>query len=490
MPREAAGTVPAARFAFDAVDGEACVGRGVLLAIGAVVLAAVGFSALPAAEDSLSWRIAKIAKSDRAEPGGDAKPREDASLKYLHIQLAPRPAKGDLKLYQFRIVDREGNTVAEIYGFHKDRGLVVFEGDWSRLDGLYLDGAGHREPLFAERPQDRTERKSEEKRPATPAPSEPPGVMSRSRARPAARGKIEGVEAPVPARPERRESSVAAKSVRPDRRPAVWAPPKEGKLYQELIVTQRSRYRMEGTDFDSDLQYRVLSSLSVDRRDPDGSLSVTQTVEQAELTRGDALTQAIIRELLGKLVGSTLRIAVDAEGRVVALEGAKGRIRAAAGNDPLAGQSLLMASIIDPDGWKEIAQLTFFRPPAQSAGKKWDRAVTHRWGPLGSWSGRASYAQQDRDGALDRFSYALKLGYQPPKGGAGGLPFQVLRSDFRHQEAGGTIEFDAAKGRVVRARERFPVKGNLTIGLLGQEVPVELDESQDFLVRILEEKPD
>ena len=433
-------------------------GRNLLLAIGGVVLAAVGFSAGPAAEDSAPWRIEKVTKSDRAQPDGDAKPREHGSLKYLHIELAPRPARGDLKLHQFRIVDREGNTVAEIYGFHQDRGLVVFEGQWPRLEGLYLDGAGHRAPLVP--------------------------------ARPAASGKIEGVEPPGPAEPERKGPSLHAKPNRPGRRPVVQAPsPEEKKLYQELVVTQRSRYRIQGVDFDADLQYRVLSSLSVDRRSPDGSLSVTQQVERAELTRGDALTQAIIGELLGKLVGSTFRIEFDAEGRVVAMEGAKGRIRAAAASDPLGGQSLLMASIIDPDGWKEIAELTFFRPQARSAGEKWDRPVTHSWGPLGIWSGRAAYANQGREGTLDRFDYSLKLGYQPPKGGAGGLPFQIVRSDFRHQEAGGNIEFDAAKGRVVRAQERFPVKGNLTIGLLGQETPVELDESQDFLVRILDEKP-
>ena len=118
--------------------------RILLLVIGALVPAAIGLSAEPAAEESVPWRIEKITKSDRTEHDT---PREDGLLHYLHIRLASRPAKADLKLNQFRIVDRQGKTVGEIYGFQKDRGLVVFEGDWSRLDGLYLDGAGHREPL-------------------------------------------------------------------------------------------------------------------------------------------------------------------------------------------------------------------------------------------------------------------------------------------------------------------------------------------------------
>jgi hypothetical protein len=42
---------------------------------------------------------------------------------------------------------------------------------------------------------------------------------------------------------------------------------------------------------------------------------------------------------------------------------------------------------------------------------------------------------------------------------------------------------------VVKAEEHFPVKGNLTIGLLGQETPVELEETQDFRIRIFETRP-
>ena len=68
----------------------------------------------------------------------------------------------------------------------------------------------------------------------------------------------------------------------------------------------------------------------------------------------------------------------------------------------------------------------------------------------------------------------------------GGVDF--LRQ-FKHGEAGGSIEFDTVKGCVVKAEERFPVKGSLTMGLLGQETPVALDETQEFRVRILETPP-
>lgn len=110
--------------------------------------------------------------------------------------------------------------------------------------------------------------------------------------------------------------------------------------------------------------------------------------------------------------------------------------------------------------------------------------MTHSWGPLGSWSGKVIFARTEPEDTLERFSYTFKLVHQAPKPGSDGLPFQIVRADFKHQQAGGTIVFNSAKGRVVQADERFPVKGNLTIGLLGQESPLDLDETQAFRIRI------
>jgi hypothetical protein len=438
------------------------------------------------------WHIGKVSVHSEARPGAADEPQKGVSLRYLHVHLSSPFKPGELKLHDFRIVDARGATVAEIYGFHKDRALLVFEGDWSKLGGLSLDGGGHREPLVPDTAS-HSPPSSQPRGPNSNA-SELPAVMARSASRPTASEKKAAAVEPAaptasPQSPE--EPAVHAKQDRHVPGPSVQQPPQAPrKLYQEVVVTQRSRYRMQGIDVEADLQYRVLSSLTAGKPKSDGSRVISQKVEQAQLLRADALTQPVFTGLLNQLVGTTFAITVNAEGDVTGLEGAKGRIRASAGNDTAANPSLVMASIIDPDGWREIAQLTFFRPPSGTgSGEKWERSVTHSWGPLGRWSGRATYARTDKDGPLERVCYELKLDYQPPKPGAGGLPFTVLRSDFRHQGAGGSIEYDRAKGRTARAAEHFPVKGNLTVGLLGQETAVELDESQDFQVRILDEKP-
>ena len=49
---------------------------------------------------------------------------------------------------KFRIVDERGNEVGENWGYNDEKKLLIFEGQWGSLVGLYLDGFGHREPLF------------------------------------------------------------------------------------------------------------------------------------------------------------------------------------------------------------------------------------------------------------------------------------------------------------------------------------------------------
>ncbi len=405
------------------------------------------------------WSINRWARCDDARPGfGDAT-KDVASAKYLHIELTVPPTASDANLHQFKIVDARGQVVAEVYGFHARRSIVVFEGDWSRPEGLYLAGFGHREPLITGRPARQAIEPAREHRAV--AKPEPPVVSSR---RPS-----------QPAPPPRGQGS---------------APVTEETFEQELLVTHLSRMNIQGMDFSGEIQYRVRSVLNVEKREADGTMMVVQRVEQAESIKADPLTQSILRDLLGKLVGATFRISVGPDGRVTAFEGAVPRMHAAAGNGLLGPQGIQMVSIIDPDGWREIAELSFFRPQATSEGKPhWERPINHSWGPLGTWSGKVVYTPIESEGNVLQFSYRLFLTHGPPRQDGGRLPFRVIRAEFQHQQAGGVIAFDAAKGRVVRAREEFPVKGRLTVGVVGQEFPVGLDETQRFVIHLRERKP-
>jgi hypothetical protein len=258
-------------------------------------------------------------------------------------------------------------------------------------------------------------------------------------------------------------------------------------LYQEVVVAQKSACRVQGLDSRFDLRYRVLSSLDVRQRD-NGGLDVEQKIAAAKLLQADAALQALFSDLLRKLTGTTFTMSFDPGRELVRFEGAKDRPRASGG--AAVGQALLLASLIDQDGWKELAQYSFFQPHKPlRPGTRWERSITHSWGFLGSWTGHVSFQYAGQQGDQQRFPYTFKLTYVPPQPGARDLPLPVSRASFKHGEAGGTIYFDPGKGRVSRVEERFHVKGQMSIEVLGQSLPVELAEEQSFQVRLLDSDP-
>ena len=258
-------------------------------------------------------------------------------------------------------------------------------------------------------------------------------------------------------------------------------------LYQEVVVAQKSVCRVQGLDSHFDLRYGVLSSLNI-KEHSDGGLDVEQKIEAAKLLQADDAIQALFSSLLQKLTGTTFTIVFGPGRELTRFDGVKDRLQA--GGAPVIGQTILLASLIDRDGWKELARYSFFQPHKPLRPRvRWDQSVMHSWGFLGSWTGQVSFGYAGQQGDLQRFPYAFNLTYVPPKPEARDLLFPVSKASFKHGKDGGTIYFDPGKQRVSRVEERFHVKGQMTIEVLGQSLPVDLDEEQSFQVRLLEQDP-
>ncbi|MFH1924092.1 MAG: hypothetical protein ABIP48_29920, partial [Planctomycetota bacterium] len=129
---------------------------GLAFAMGAALSFAVLAASAdePVTGDSLPWHLARITKADRARVDADAADPGASPLKYLHLELNFKPTVRERKMHTFRVVNQRGKTVGELYGHHEGRSQLVFESEeaWTSLIGLYLDGLGHREPLFGARP--------------------------------------------------------------------------------------------------------------------------------------------------------------------------------------------------------------------------------------------------------------------------------------------------------------------------------------------------
>jgi hypothetical protein len=260
-------------------------------------------------------------------------------------------------------------------------------------------------------------------------------------------------------------------------------------FYQEVLVTQKSNYRIQGLNFGSNVRYSVLSSFTVQKSRYDGSSVVEQKVEATRLLGSDAVSRAVFGGLLQKLIGTTFTMTLSPQMEITSFKGQHEVIHAAGGNPP-DWQFLMQASLVDQDGWKELDQLTFFQPGQPlRVGQKWDRELTHSWGALGDWKGQVHYAYLDEQAGSHRISYTLELDHLPPADNGGDLPLKIANAAFKHQEAGGMIYFDSDKGRVSRAEERFHVRGTMAVEMLGQNTALQMEEVQTFQIRVLGKKP-
>jgi hypothetical protein len=258
---------------------------------------------------------------------------------------------------------------------------------------------------------------------------------------------------------------------------------------QEVVVTRRSAYRILGADLGQNVQYAFVSRLTIDQVTDDGGLVVRQKVHEARFGDGDPAMQELLKDALKNTKDSTFEMTLDAAGKVTQFKGAKEPVKVFGNNNPLEGRTFLLWSFLDEDAWRELAQVTFFRPDGPlRAGEKWMKGFHHSWGPLGSWTGQTTYIAAGNKAGRERITYSHDMVYQPPRG-AGDLPFQVKKAEFKPLAAGGTILFDSGKRRVAAAEETFRVRGAVLIGVGDLEAPVEMDETQLFRLRITEAAP-
>jgi hypothetical protein len=264
----------------------------------------------------------------------------------------------------------------------------------------------------------------------------------------------------------------------------VWKLKEGDTFYQELIVTQKPNFSIGGLPITLLLQYRIVSRFTVLKVNADGSLVVQQKVEKAKLLEADELTGAAIAEMVARLPGTTFTLHLSPKMDVTKFEAAS----LPPGVVPLAGgKGMQMVSLLDRDGWKELAQATFFQMDQPlKANARWSKGLTHHWGSLGSWDGQVKYTYLGKEGAHHKIGYGLQLAYKAPKAGAAIGGMQILGAEFRAPDAAGVLVFDAVRGKVVAAEERFRVKGVLTTSILGEKTAIEIDEDQHFLIRIHE----
>ena len=207
-------------------------------------------------------------------------------------------------------------------------------------------------------------------------------------------------------------------------------PFKKGDTFlQELVITQKSRFVVSGISAATMLTYRIASRYTVQKVHEDGAMTVEQKIEAAELILADDLTQGLLADRVTRMPGTAFTLESTARGEVTKFTGAAATIQAA---KLPGGLGVQMASLLDADGWKEMAQATFYQPEQLAKAGVWTRPTTHNWGPLGDWAGKVSYAYPGpAKGPQVKIPYTQKIAFQSRKGP--GDPGACAVADRRQQ---------------------------------------------------------
>ncbi len=261
-------------------------------------------------------------------------------------------------------------------------------------------------------------------------------------------------------------------------------------LFQEIDMRRRPSFGIAGGATVQDIRYLILSRLSLQPRQANATRTVTQQVLDTRLDRADEMTRLALVTNLEKLKGKTFVYKLGELGDIVEFSGYdSGSEAVPVGREGMSG--FLLADVLDEDGWKEMAHLSFLEPDKHIApGQPWTRQIVHDWGQLGSWAGVTTYTQDSAAGSLPRFRYAHNLTYKPPASTvAGMLPFSIGDPDFRLLEASGWFLYDPTAQHVTEAHETFHVQGGFGSALLGESAKIEIEERQEVSIRLTRQNP-
>jgi hypothetical protein len=125
-------------------------------------------------------------------------------------------------------------------------------------------------------------------------------------------------------------------------------------------------------------------------------------------------------------------------------------------------------------------------------GDKWTRKSKIPLGPIGSFSSVGEFTYQGKSGLqnreLDKIVAVWTLTYAPPKD-KGGLPFEIVKGDFKTATATGTYYFDSRIRKLAFIERKYTMKGAITMSAMGREVEMEIDMDQASTVRLLDKAP-
>ena len=318
----------------------------------------------------------------------------------------------------------------------------------------------------------------------------------------------------------------AAKPDAPDKKPdapppaagdkanLAWKFEKDKTFYQKMTTVTKQTMKVLNNDVSqTQNQTFIFSWTPTDQKGDDWTVKQKIVGVQMDIdlggskisydsTKADAPNNALgdfFKALVGSEFTLTVNMPKDKPATITKVEGRDDFLKKlTAANQQM---KPLLDQILSEDALKQMAAPTFAAVPNKEVAKgdHWDAKTTLDMGPIGKYENTFTYtydgknadAKDDAQKKWDKINVKTELKYTPPdeKAQAGGLPFKIKSADLSSKDAGGTIYFDADKGRVASTAMHLTLNGKLSIEIGGQPTEVTLSQTQDTTVETTDANP-
>jgi len=282
-----------------------------------------------------------------------------------------------------------------------------------------------------------------------------------------------------------------------------WKFEKDKTFYQTMETETNQTMKVMGSDIKQNQKQTFYFSWTPVKQDGD-SWEIDQTILGVKMTINiggqpieydstkEQQTSSALSEFFKQLVGSKFTLTVDKDFKVTAIKGRDDFLKKLTNSNP--SMEALLKQILSEDALKEMANPTFAAIPNKEVkkGDTWDKTSKLEMGPIGRYENTYKYTFDgpDKD-KKQKITVKTELKYTPPGNDAsgGGLPFKIKSADLTSKDAGGTILFDAEKGRVEKSDMKVQLTGKLSIEIGGQATAVDLDQTQTTTVTTSDTNP-
>jgi hypothetical protein len=263
---------------------------------------------------------------------------------------------------------------------------------------------------------------------------------------------------------------------------------KEGeKFVAECVTSFKATVVLKGAQSDQEAVNRTVLGFTVLKKKQDGYL-LEEKIQSVKVTTNGGSTGFPQIPLASKWQGACFQISLTPQGEITGFKGYDAALKQVAGNNEnVIGR---MRSLFPKEALRQAAEAVFAILPGREVkkGDSWKHSVRVSLAPWGTLEGGGRFVYEGKKKEGEQITLTATAKYVLPDEKTAPLPFKVVGGNLQPEPIQGTILFNAATGRLVRADMKVQFKGSLIFATGESKTTIRLEQEQTWVIRFPEKK--